>query len=190
MVKFAPERTLILVALEDELPAETAPGWRVRYIGVGKVNAVLNGMAAIAGTRPRTVVNCGTAGALKSGVSGVRRVTRFLQRDMDVRGLGFALGETPFETGSELIDLGADGLSVGTGDSFVESPPELATDLVDMEAYALAKLCRKQGLEFHCYKYIADKADEAAANDWQASLRKGARLFAAEILGAKPSDGG
>ena len=33
------KNTLILVALEQELPKSYLPGWRIIYTGVGKVNA-------------------------------------------------------------------------------------------------------------------------------------------------------
>ena len=49
------------------------------------------------------MVNYGSAGALRSGLAGLHQVTRFLQRDMDVRALGFALGQTPFEGDGEIL---------------------------------------------------------------------------------------
>ena len=58
---------------------------------------------------------------------------------MDVRALGFSLGQTPFED-DIIIDLNGDGLSCGTGDNFVSETPEMKSDLVDMEAYALKNL--------------------------------------------------
>ena len=36
-----PENTLIVVALEDELPTHLVAGWNVLYTGVGKVNAAI-----------------------------------------------------------------------------------------------------------------------------------------------------
>jgi len=182
MTRFDPATCLILVALEDELPAGFAPGWTIRYTGVGKVNAAVRGFQAIVDTKPETVINFVTAGALRDGLSGIHEVTRFYQRDMDVRGLGFALGQTPFEEDGP-IDLGRPGLSIGTGDSFVERMPELVTDLVDMEAYALARLCMSLGLPFFCFKYVSDQADEHATRDWASTLGKSARLFQEEILG-------
>ena len=100
---------------------------------------------------------------------------------MDARSLGFALGQTPFED-NVIIDLGGGGLSCGTGDHFVSSPPEMISDLVDMEAYALAKICQQKALEFHCFKFISDNADDDAASDWVQQLAIGARLFANKIL--------
>jgi adenosylhomocysteine nucleosidase len=66
---------------------------------------------------------------------------------------------------------------------FVSAPPELATSLVDMEALALAKICRQQARDFHCFKYISDNADDAAAADWHQSSAIGERLFCDQVLG-------
>ena len=54
-----------------------------------------------------------------------------------------------------------------------------ACDVVDMEAYALAKVCHVEGTAFACAKYISDGADHAAAADWQANLHRAADRFLA-----------
>ena len=181
MTRFDPQTTLLIVALEDELPRDMATGWTIAYTGVGKLNAAITLGDAIAVHRPTHVVNYGSAGALRPGLVGLHRVTRFLQRDMDVRALGFALGQTPFEDADEIL-AGAGGLSCGTGDQFVSAPPELTSDLVDMEAYALAKICQQKAIDFHCFKFISDNADGDAAQDWSQQLAIGAELFCTEIL--------
>ena len=140
-------------------------GWTIIYTGVGKVNAAIALCDAIAIHQPKHVVNYGSAGALRPDLIGLHRVTRFLQRDMDVRTLGFALGQTPFEDDGEIL-AGTGGLSCGTGDQFVSSPPELTSDLVDMEAYALARICKQKAIDFYCFKFISDNVDGDAAHDW------------------------
>ena len=181
MTRFDPQKTLLIVALEDELPGNMAAGWTIVYTGVGKVNAAIALGDAIVTHQPKHVVNYGSAGALRPGLAGLHQVTRFLQRDMDVRALGFALGQTPFEGDGEIL-AGTGGLSCGTGDQFVSSPPELTSDLVDMEAYALAKICQQKVIDFQCFKFISDNADGDAAHDWSQQLAIGAKLFSAEIL--------
>ncbi len=181
MTSFDPQITLLVVALENELPRDMAAGWNIVYTGVGKVNAAIALCDAIAMHQPKHVVNYGSAGALHSGLAGLYRVTRFLQRDMDARALGFALGQTPFEDDGEIL-AGTAGLSCGTGDQFVSSRPELTSDLVDMEAYALAKICQQKAIEFHCFKFISDNANVDAALDWGQQLAIGAELFSKEIL--------
>ncbi len=54
---------------------------------------------------------------------------------------------------------------------------QLACDVVDMEAYALAKVCALEDISFACAKYITDGADHAAANDWQGNLPQAAAGF-------------
>ncbi|MDB2344401.1 hypothetical protein N9Y40_02115 [Porticoccaceae bacterium] len=176
-----PTNTLICVALEDELPPRLLQGWQVIYTGVGKINASLAIAEACVINKPELIINFGTAGATKPNISGLVEITEFKQRDMDARGLGFDLGETPFED-EQTICFDRDGLSCGTGDSFVMNPPELKTDVVDMEAYALAKYAHRQGINFRCYKYISDNADGEAAADWSAEVRKGAEAFINQVL--------
>ena len=103
MTRFNPQTTLLVVALENELPRDMVVGWTIIYTGVGKVNAAIALCDAIAIHQPKHVVNYGSAGALRSGLAGLHQVTRFLQRDMDVRALGFALGQTPFEGDGEIL---------------------------------------------------------------------------------------
>jgi adenosylhomocysteine nucleosidase len=46
-----------------------------------------------------------------------------------------------------------------------------------MEAYALAKVCKLEGIKFRCFKYISDNADSNASLDWIDNCKKGAKLF-------------
>ncbi len=54
---------------------------------------------------------------------------------------------------------------------------EFACDIVDMEAYALAKVCKIHNIEFKCYKYISDYANDDSSNDWIENCNKGATHF-------------
>ena len=151
------------------------------HIGVGKVNATYNLTKLIQEHKPSEVINYGTAGAIKKGLSGIIEVTKFYQRDMDVRGLlDLKLGETPFDDINEIINLN-EGYSCGSGDNFVNKQIEMKIDLVDMEAYALAKVCKLESIKFRCFKYISDNADDSASIDWLENCKKGAKLFHTKI---------
>jgi adenosylhomocysteine nucleosidase len=166
---------LILVAMADEAPS-LALRPEVFVMGIGKVNAALVAARLIERFRPRRVWNFGTAGGVTVG-SGLHRCTRFVQRDMLVTALGFAAGQTPFEEGI-VLDLGGDGLTCSSGDSFVTAEGlDVPADVVDMEAYAVAKACRDAGAEFLCYKFISDGADEGAAGDWRLNIARGEPLY-------------
>ena len=162
--------TTLIIALPEE--SEGIEGYSIYLSGCGKVNATIATMEAIdAGAKK--IINYGTAGAV-GNISGLVEVTGYVDRDMDVRPLGFRLGQTPFEEG---IRIGRKGLVVGSGDSFAVGKPEIECDIVDMEAYAIARVCKKYDVEFRCFKYISDNVDENAASDWNENIRKGNQLF-------------
>ena len=150
------------------------------HIGVGKINATYNTLRLINIYKPKLIINYGTAGAINTGLKGIIECTKFYQRDMDVRGLDFELGETPFDQVKEII-TSKNGYSCGTGDSFVNKKIDMEVDVVDMEAYAIAKVCKLENVEFKCFKYISDNADENADNDWNKNLALGVSAFAGII---------
>ena len=174
---------LIVAALEMETPnlERLAP---VVHTGVGKLNAAIQLYEAILFYKPDLVINYGTAGAV-SGKSGLLQVDTFIQRDMDVRGLGVPRGVTPFMD-EELPE--AKGIVLASGDSFVTDSKlhleglDIAIDLIDMEAFALHKVCQHHDTAFECYKYVTDNTDEEASNDWQENVTKGAELFEAILV--------
>ena len=65
----------------------------------------------------------------------------------------------------------------GSGDSFVTGPPPLACDLVDMEAYALSKVCYLENIPFLSIKYVTDGGDDSAHRDWTDNLPRAASAF-------------
>jgi adenosylhomocysteine nucleosidase len=179
---------LVVIALELEAQGlfERA-GVEVLYTGLGKVNAALCLARKLAslrqqGIRPNRVVNFGTAGSRRFATGSVVSCRQFVQRDMDVTGLGFALGETPFESLPAILAFPVtfshlpEGVC-GTGDRFETGQGGLACDVIDMEAYALAKGCLAEGVPFACAKYISDGADATAGTDWQSSLPRAAAEF-------------
>ena len=170
---------IIVAALEMETPQldKFAP---VIHTGVGKLNAAIKLYEAILFYKPELVINYGTAGTV-SGKTGLLKIDTFVQRDMDVRGLGVPRGVTPFENNDKLP--GANGIVLASGDSFVTDSErhleglDIKIDLIDMEAYALHKVCEHHKTQFDCYKYVTDSTDDDASDDWQENVAKGAELF-------------
>ena len=179
--QFNKQDTLILVALESELPKENIPQWNVQYIGVGKVNAALAVCRFSQEFKPKVILNFGTAGALRDDLTGLVEATSFYQRDMDARPMGFLLGQTPFEDDT-CIAFDRPGVSCGSGDSFVTSAPELLTDIVDMEAFALAKFAVQTRVDFRCFKFISDTADSNAPTSWKDNVINSGELFIKNVL--------
>ena len=177
----AAQRLLLLVAMPQEFALSPRADIRLVHIGVGKVNAAWRTAQALDLFRPDQVINFGTAGALRAGLSGLVEVGAAVQRDMDVRALGLDLGQTPFEDDSPKIQFSDAPLTCGTGDSFANTPPEMPCDLVDMELYAIAKICRAQNIPLRAFKYISDSADSTAPQDWRAALDHAAAAFVAHL---------
>ena len=167
---------VILVALEEELPKDSLKEFHVEYTGVGKINACFKAIEVINAYSPKLIINYGTAGSLQDNLTGLCEVSKFFQRDMDASELGFKIGETPFDNISN-ISFGNGGLSIGTGDNFVSQQPKIVTDLVDMEAYAIAKVCLLKKINFLCFKYISDNADKNASNNWKKNISNGKIAF-------------
>ena len=167
---------LILVAVEEELGSKDLPNFQIQYTGVGKINAAIKTLEIIKDYSPTQIINYGTAGSLNKKLEGLVEVTKFVQRDMDASPLGFQIGQTPFDDIQD-IEFGTGEFSCGTGDSFVTHTPKLKTDLVDMEAYAIAKICYLNDINFKCFKYISDNADIGANEDWIKNVSMGKKLF-------------
>ena len=164
---------IFVAALKEETPGLNF----FHHTGAGKINATYNLTKLIHKQRPDEIINFGTAGAISNNLKGIIECTQFYQRDMDVSALlDLKIGETPFDEINEII-LSKNGYSCGTGDSFVTGSIPLKVDVVDMEAYALAKVCKFEKINFRCFKFISDNADESASIDWSENCKKGAKLF-------------
>ena len=191
------KKILIVSALEVETQGKLKD-YNVLYTGVGKVNATyeLTKHFGKHGSHiPYSlIINYGTAGSRKIKRKTLVDCTKFVQRDMDVTGLGFMRGETPFEQDPPVIiqqqniefnPIGRNA-TCGTGDNFVEDKTNYYGEVVDMEAYALAKVCYLYDVPFISFKYITDGADEQAHEDWEANLADGIVEFKKKVLDKLP----
>jgi len=197
---------LIVCALEQEtqeelndwLPFTDDPVWNVLYTGVGKVNATykliehFRGFHSGPAVRHKydLVINYGTAGSRELPIGELVDCTKFIQRDMNVTGMGFLKGQTPFEKEVPMIldydhvefnPIGKK-LRCGTGDNFVQDDIDNYSDVFDMEAYALAKVCHHYKVPFISFKYITDNANETSPKDWEENLADGIVEFKGKIL--------
>ena len=195
------EDILIVCALEQEVNGELddyLPDPRqIIYTGVGKVNATGQLTERLHSSHlhylpemPKLVINYGTAGSRDLPIGELVDCTKFTQRDMDVTGMGFLKGQTPFEKEVPMIldydhvqfnPIGKK-LRCGTGDNFVQTDEDTYSDVYDMEAYALAKVCYHYDIPFISFKYITDGADEQSHEDWEKNLANGIVEFKERIL--------
>ena len=172
---------ILFVALESELPLDKLPeGVNVYYTGVGKVNAaikateIINGVL-FGGWKPEDVIilNYGSAGSNTIPKGTLAKCKHFIQNDMNTPFV--ANHGTPFDEllhsdlKEPILDFGS-GYVCRTQDRFEHNPD----GIFDMEAYAIAKVCKIWGFDFTAYKYISDGGD---VGDWQDNHQKGAELF-------------
>jgi adenosylhomocysteine nucleosidase len=176
-----PARPLLVLAVREEA-AYLDDGLPVLLTGMGKVNAAASVAAVLAGAvRPASVVNLGTAGALKPGWTGTHEVRQVLQHDLDSPGLRELTGR---DCGLPLELLpDAAGPVLATGDLFVSEESARArlaerADLVDMEGYAVVTAARAAGVPVRLVKHVSDDAGDGAEKTWRESVDG-----CAEILG-------
>ena len=187
----APTNDVIVVtALAGELP-EALPE-QILFTGVGKINASYV-LTRYLTNHPeiKTVINYGTCGGAYDVTPGTLvKATTFLQGDMNcgntlTKGPGITFGDD--EAISNVLNFGTDGVICRTQDQFCENFEALEIfqhlvegnkfNIVEMEAYALAKVCAMMGVNFICYKFVSDTADENASDDWHENVAKGEPLF-------------
>lgn len=189
MLRYGMNDTLIVTALQSELP-EAAPEVML-FTGVGKINAThALTQYLVRNKHIRRVINYGTAGAAYGVKKGeLVKCTSFLQGDMDCSlitdGAGVTFADDKAVAG--VLNFGTDGAVCRTQDQFVTDLDALDMfqhllegrkfNCVDMEAYALAKVCAYMDRDFICYKYISDDADSSADDEWEENVHKGEPLF-------------
>lgn len=172
----------VIMALPNESKGLfEAQGIEVHYSGIGKVNAAFKAFEVIQKTGCTTLLNLGTAGSRHFNAHELVEVVEFVQRDMDVSPLGFEVGTTPMDQSyPSAIQLESyfkhlpQGIC-GTGDNFEIGQPKVPCQLVDMEGYAIAKVCKKLGVRCISVKYVTDGANETAHLDWEENLLVGAQ---------------
>jgi len=195
-VKMSGKDILIVCALEQETQGKLED-YRVLYTGVGKVNASLELTKVLQKAHlhylppmPKLIINYGTAGSRELPIGELVDCTKFTQRDMDVTGMGFMKGQTPFENDVPIaldydqVEFNPIGkkLRCGTGDNFVQTDEDTYSDVYDMEAYALAKVCFGYKVDFISFKYITDNANEHSAGDWEQNCSDGIVEFKEKVL--------
>ena len=170
-------RLLVVSATRAEA-AHVPDGLQVVVTGLGKTAAAVATTQALleSGRDGVTVVNIGTAGALREGVAGLHQVGTVVNHDMN----GDAIRALGYDPQDELV-VGTSDVVLASGDVFVTDPvvrERLAAraHLVDMEGYAVAFACARLGVPVRLVKHVSDNADESAL-DWPALVDRSAQAL-------------
>lgn len=177
----------LFVALETELPKELIPaGVEVYYTGVGKINAAIKATEVLSPAYQvyntnTLVLNYGSAGSKSVETHSLVECKVFVQEDMDGRPFT-SLHNTPFDSvqypqiGEEPIYFGSGGFVCHTQDKFEQNPKY---GVFDMEAYALAKVCKIYGYDFKSYKFVSDDGNP---DDWDENHHLGVEKFLKKLV--------
>jgi adenosylhomocysteine nucleosidase len=170
------KKIIVLAALETEYLSNTRKLSETYYTGVGKINAARTTTEILMSTKPDLIVNVGTVGCLRQDLLGqVFGIRSVIERDMNAEPL-VPRGEVPFSVDKKKFTSDFGDLLCATGDSFVTREDswliDQSVDVVDMELFAIAKVCERYGVPWRSIKFASDLADDNAANDWELSLDK------------------
>ena len=180
------QNPLFVFALEAEAGKEFSDV-PMLFTGVGKINAAYHLTKRLSQERFDIVINLGTAGSTEFNRGTVVCCHQFIQRDMDARALGFKKFETPFSSQDPVLEYGIALESLplgicGSGDQFEMEHLNHEYNVIEMEAFALAMICKEEQIPFLCLKYISDGADGNAVEDWQQEVKKAAKALKNTIL--------
>ena len=175
----------------------------VLFTGIGKINATyaLTRYLCEIG-KPDVIYNIGTAGCCNDDIAVGELIlcNKFIQLDMNATPQNVdEIGFTPYDDFGFIIDNGVVSENTyhlmkyvkngnyicATMDTF--NIADTKYDVYDMEAYALAKVALRFGIDFVCVKYITDnilnnkkkKTDE----DWKNALEDGRKKLTNLIIG-------
>lgn len=175
----------ILAALEAELGDCFNDLANVFYTGVGKINAASVTTEVIMRYKPKSIINFGTAASAYYPKGHVIRCGYYFQRDMDCSLLGLPLGETFGDTDQSFCPKSYNPkhepvvAACYSGDSFLDSNQVKLyyPAVVDMEAYAIAKVAHRFKVNFVSFKVISDGIGKDSATEWKEAISQGAPLF-------------
>ena len=190
-------RILVTYAVQGEFTELKFPGLigeeevHVGYLrtGVGKVKSAYYLTEVINQAQPGLVINVGTAGSIDRQVGDILVCRHFVDRDMQkLANLGV---ESEIDSSALLTEKGYCMHWVGegvcnTGDTFLTELSDVKGDVVDMEAFAQAFVCRAKNVPFIAVKYVTDIIGQNSVKHWEdklADARRGLGEFFEKIDG-------
>lgn len=181
---FAGTNVLFAMAANQEYGPHLEKLFKPLMIGIGPVEAAINLSIALtelklANDLPDLVVTLGSAGSRTLDQAKVYQVSSVSYRDMDCSALGFERGITPYLNLPAVLDLPyriptlpearlSTGANVVSGDAY----NAIDADMVDMETYAVLRVCQKFDVPVIGLRGISDGKEELnTLSDWTTYLQ-------------------
>lgn len=136
----------------------------VHFTGFGLISAAYRTAEIIARHQPTHIINLGTAGSRHHKIGSLVECTTFSNRTIDqMETLKFSVKVDP------ITDL--EQVHCGSADHIDTSDLAAAHDILDMEAYAMALVCKKMNVKFNSIKYITDDSRAGFVQTWHQELQ-------------------
>jgi adenosylhomocysteine nucleosidase len=149
-------------------------GVPIFQVGIGKINAASNLTEILWNEEPDIVVNFGSCGNLKNHKVGAVLQVGEVINDFNTMGIN----ENPN------IRLSNTNIKCFTTDTIYDSTHNRYTDaynaaikdcnIVDMECYALAYVCKQREIPFYSFKWVSD---DGVPGDWHENAKIGFENF-------------
>ena len=168
-------KLLVTYAVQGEFVDIKWPDVEVFYVrtGIGKVKAAYHLSEAIHQVKPDLVINLGTAGTVNHQVGDVFVCRHFIDRDMQKLadlGMEFEIDSSELLAAKGFCSHWTETGTCNTGDSFLTELTDVQGDVVDMEAYAQAFVCRGKEVPFVAVKYVSDVIGQNSVKHWEDKL--------------------
>lgn len=141
--------------------------------GIGKSKSAFYLTEAINHGQPDLVINMGTAGAIHHQVGDIFVCTHFIDRDMEKLadlGVEFEIDSSDLlKQAGYCLHWQKEGIC-NTGDTFLTELSNVQGNVVDMEAYAQALVCRAKNIPFLAVKYVTDIIGQNSVRHWEEKL--------------------
>lgn len=173
------KKVLVTYAVQDEFVPITLNGCEMQYIrtGIGKTRSAMKLTEALCNELPDLVLNMGTSGSYEHKVGDIFVCRRFIDRDYETVKLPGVEYEIDMILTHKEQNILPDWLSTNgaigtcnTGDSFITEIAAMDGDVVDMEAFAQAFVCREFAVPFISVKYITDIIGQNSVKHWEDKL--------------------
>jgi len=174
---------LYVMAVDTEYGPHLKKRFKPLFTGVGPVEAAIGLTQALAGLvannqAPDLIVSLGSAGSRTLIQTQVYQASSVSYRDMDASLLGFEKGTTPYldlpaelELPQQLPNIAKARLSSGAKVISGSDYDNIAAEMVDMETFALKRVCQRFDLPLIALRGISDGDEELSGHsDWSQYL--------------------
>lgn len=163
-------KILVTYAIESERFPLKIKDADIKYLctGIGKVHAAMMLMKAICEDRPDMVMNIGTSATLNHHIGDIFVCHHFIDRDLEKVNLPEICCEIEFsgKMGIKAVDEADKKGICNTGDGFVTEIIDFKGDVIDMESFAQATVCKEMKIPFVAVKYVTDIIGKNSKEIW------------------------